>query len=513
MHTNPISTGILGRGGVLAVVVGLSCQAMSGCSAQTDGHDVASPDGTSARPQDGPIELACGILVGPEELPQVAVGAPHTARFRLLNCGDVELVVTGLRLDSAPDSPLALVAESFVANQVQTSWPQADGPTRIRPASMAEFDLVIDPQEAHFDDGPVAIPVHGSIRVEADRAVVDPLDVATMVFLAPCPAPTVDLVAPTGPGQALLAHVAVDGRESRPWQGAITSWQWSVSSTPRGVYEEVAVPDEPAQRVFEIHTAGRYDVCLTVGDDTGSSCRPACTPVIVEAPEGLYVEMIGRPFPEPTAGVPASPGAVEDDAPDAQDLDLHLVHEAHFLAATHRGPDRYPPDTGDGVTEPWFHPTADLWIVNDPLDWQAGDGDPRDARMLIDADLSSVEAAVFNSVDGATRYRIGVHHWESRWADASPVRAGVRVYLDGDLVADTQSCPLHPGDLWEAGAFDGASGQFIPLSCAAEPPAQSTPPDHWPERPCRSSSLDDTQTPCADVIYPRHEGGPVHPTD
>jgi hypothetical protein len=79
--------------------------------------------------------------------------------------------------------------------------------------------------------------------------------------------------------------------------------------------------------------------------------------------------------------------------------------------------------------------------------------------VLIDPDGAGPERIQIENPELGAAYRIGVHYWNHHgWG---PSYATVRVWLDGNLLYETQTVELAPQDMWFVGTLKISEGTWM----------------------------------------------------
>ena len=235
-------------------------------------------------------------------------------------------------------------------------------------------------------------------------AVIDPVTVA-------------ETGAPAAAFDAFVAYEA-SGEASHDADGEVVEWTWRVLERPAGSGMEVAPPEgaPDARRVrFRPDLVGSYAVELVVTDDDGNESAPEVYELEVVAASGLLLELTWDR--------------------DYTDVDLHLVHEqpgAAFYEA------------------PW-----DCYFQNKNPDWGVAGESADDPLLPADMDDGYGPEIIGLRDPPAGDYRVWSHYYcDDGFGGTS---ATVKVFLDGQLVAESTTMLVRTGDVWEVAALSIAT--------------------------------------------------------
>jgi len=243
------------------------------------------------------------------------------------------------------------------------------------------------------------------------------------------------------------------GSDSLSPAGPIIGYNWTVEALPEATL--LFHPSSAAADVlFTSDIAGDYVAWLTVQDEAAT---PQCeaeplhftltgsggTALPTAHEEGLFAILIWR-----------TPAAWDDAFQEPQygtNLDLHLVHEWAG------GPDL----DGDGVPDGWFDDPYDCWAENPQPQWGDSSLHATDDPLQTGDGLRGGPETIYVKSPEPLEYRVGVHSAESYGYGPSFARA--LIYIDGDLVLETDEVLLKELDMWEVCLFDGETGEVQPV--------------------------------------------------
>ncbi|MEM6533602.1 MAG: hypothetical protein AAF654_13335 [Myxococcota bacterium] len=313
----------------------------------------------------------------------------------------------------------------------------------------------------------VRVPLVATIR-EAPTAVAK---------LKPC-----EIANPTEPCSQAgeirpLDQVFLDGSESSDPDGlALTGYRWEVLATPGDfpVADLDFTDDDTAFPVFTAPVAGSYRFRLTVENEEGVRSSPTA---IVDSPE---CEPGGTPLPASCFSqevevevIPASRLSVELTWDRGEvDLDLHLVHveagERICSVASDcfwRGCLRSCATEVDINGNPSCTPTN--WFGGEPYDGP-------NPRLDADDDDGPGPETINISDPQAGTYRIYVHYYGLVNEVEDPMRARVRILLDG-IPRGEYRRTLNRNELWRmADLVWNDGGSVTPIAPGAEPGETAT---------------------------------------
>lgn len=247
-------------------------------------------------------------------------------------------------------------------------------------------------------------------------------------------------------------HLKGDG--SAAANGAISAYSWTCTQ-PAGTNAQLLPSAKVANPTILLQVVGGYTCCLDVWDMSGAkSCAPACVAVGVTADTAIYTQL--------TWDTPADPDQTDKVGAD---LDLHFGHPLAQM----------PDQDCDGQPDPWFSNPFDNFWFNPQPDWGAAGPLNNPEMDWVDEDGLGPEYNKLKSPEGEPgapiAYSIGVHYWND--AGFGHSAAKVSIYVQGNLVAQTQPVSLLPLDMWYVGKLNWPSAASGGAGKAWEPCWQS----------------------------------------
>jgi len=353
----------------------------------------------------------------PLDFGERALTVTHEESVTLTNLGQLPLQVFDIRLDPArsastfalrdlPSLPLTLAAdenEGFTVSYRPVSLAAESGVILIEHDDAAGDRVVSECTVAGVgsDNAPPVALVSGSILQDIQNRRGTQIDWAL-------------------PIQTLI----LDGTASYDPDGdAIVEYLWDVVTAPPsavgGVQRYDGQPGNPAFGQFFLPIAGRYEVCLTVTDNTGTDSAPACVQVVAVPSEAISIELTWR-----------TPGDPDETDDTGADLDLHFVK----------------------LPYPWFHPTFDTFYGNISPNWS-----PETPSLDIDdTDGLGPETVQLNNPQDCGWYAVGVHYFRQRFGETY---ANVRIFINGRQVDEQVNLRLRDtDDFWDVARIHWPSG-------------------------------------------------------
>ena len=378
------------------------------------------------------------VLPNPIDFGGVRQGTNGEIEVTLSSDGTEDVVITDIAIDSQTNEfqpDFSMLSTGGV--------PTADNPLVLHARASegdkkATFVLRYIPLDVSPSDAETGKPVPdtATLKITMQNEVDVPVSGYGVSQLCPMPV----IVIEEGEDVPPQTTLHLDGGQSVPSAGQITSYHWSVQQPSDNKFQ--LVPGAEAQSPsHQVNVAETYTYCLDVCDSTGKcsndpDCKTtACKDVVVRPTQGIHVEL--------TWTTPDDPDPY-DEGPDAgSDLDLHFAHPF----AT--GPDI----DGDGQPDPWFHNPYDCYWGNKHPSWESVNANIKDDPTLDrdDTDGSGPENLNLDVPKTGREYTIGVHYWNDHgYGDSDPT---VKVFIYGDKVAEftmSKSCGtvMHKHDMW-----------------------------------------------------------------
>ncbi|MCB9507390.1 MAG: choice-of-anchor D domain-containing protein [Myxococcales bacterium] len=336
-----------------------------------------------------------------------AIDVTHEESITLTNLGELDLELYDIRLDPSrsspnfslrdtPEVPLSLApsdAASFTVTYRPDSLDAEAAVIEIEHSDAAGDRVISECRVAGVgseNDRPIAVAV-GSVLQDSQNRRGEEIDWAL-------------------PIQTLL----LDGSGSYdPDGGAITDYFWDTVVAPDAALGGVGPSDlnpSPAYGQYFLPVSGRYQLCLTVTDDTGLSSEPDCVTVVVVPAEAISIELTWT-----------NPDDPDESDETGADVDLHFVK----------------------MPNAWFDPVFDTFYANVAPNWS-----PETPSLDIDdTDGRGPETIQMDDPDQCTWYAVGVHYFRAINGTAWPT---VKIYINGTLRDEIVNQPLEStDDFWD----------------------------------------------------------------
>jgi len=357
---------------------------------------------------------------------------------------------------------------------------------RMAPGSSADFGFDFTTLPAGFESGvgttnPLVIPINESVTLgvtfvpdsvnprDADNVPIPDIGTALIGSNAfesevavelegagsdvDCPTPIIHVQ--EGEEVVPLTVLHLDATQSFAPFGRIQSYFWSVQQPPGS--SSVMIPSFTDPRpVLEANVSGTYTFRLDVADEFGnrsggaSECETAVYQVLVQPDQAIHVELtwFAEGAPDPLGGEGSG-----------VDLDLHFAHQ------NASGPDL----TGDGLPDPWFDTTWDVFWYNPTPIWGSFDPNVDDNPSLDRDDTHGGGPENISLVipESDVTYTIGVHYWND-WSHGV-ADATVRVRHFGELVYEQTLLDMVRLDMWCVGRIHWPIPEVEPCAPEGEP--------------------------------------------
>jgi hypothetical protein len=370
----------------------------------------------------------------------VLLGITDKRDFSLVNCGSVDVVVTGIALKG--DGTSDEFTLDFFATTYQYPSVGPLGPTQAKPlvipgSTTATVSVRYDPKDITPSSsmGEPDPPDTDTVAV-ASNAGTPLLDLTAWGVKAFCPFAIVHVL--EGEEVVPQTQLHLKGDQSyAPGGGTIKKYQWTAKQ-PAGSAKSFAPNAAFATPTFQPDAAGEYQFCLDVWDQNNTkSCTPACVTVLVVPNNAIHIELLWD--------TPADADQTDAGEMAGADVDLHF---AHPLAVK-------PDQDCDGSPDPWFANPYDCFWFNPNPNWggasAAGNDDP--SMDLDDTDGAGPENLNLEQAEGTAdepfTYSIGVHSYQDNGYGNS--FATVNLYLNGVLALAIAKVELEPLDMWYVG--------------------------------------------------------------
>jgi hypothetical protein len=367
-------------------------------------------------------------------------GLSDTRDFSLVNCGSVDVVVTGVALKGDGTSDEFTPDFSSMTNQypaVGSAGPTVDKPLVIPGQGYAVASVRYDPKDITPLDGyGNPDPADTDTVVVTSNAGPFLLNLTGWGVKTLCPQAKVTVVDGEEVVPQTVMHLNGD-QSYAPGGGTIKKYQWTVKQSA-GSAKSFSPNAGFANPTFTPDAAGEYQFCLDVWDQNNTkSCTPACVTVLVVPNNAIHIELLWD--------TPADADQTDSGSNAGADLDLHF---AHPLAVK-------PDQDCDGSPDPWFaNPYDCFWFNPNPNwggAWAGANDDP--SMDLDDTDGAGPENLNLELPEGTAdepfTYAIGVHSYQDNGYGTS--LASVNLYVNGALALAIAKVELEPLDMWYVG--------------------------------------------------------------
>jgi len=408
------------------------------------------------------------ILVTPRkvEFGGKLVGALSKVSVRVESCGTEELELESVTL--APGSSQDFGLDFAALGEGFEAGPSAAHPLVIPINTAVTVDVTFVPDAVNPRDADnIPIPDQGTLLF-ASNAFESEVEVKVSGAGSDveCPTPVIRIAE----GEEVIPQTVLhlDATQSYAPFGEIKDYLWQRprpenGTAPSGSTSIFVPSSTDPQPVFEVNVVGTYRFRLDVVDQNGNASGSEACPtaeylVIVQPDQAIHVEL--------TWVTPGDPDETDTGEGQGTDLDLHFAHQNAI------GPDL----DGDGLPDPWFDDTWDVFWFNVNPNWASFDPNAKDDPSLDrdDTDGAGPENLNLSVPEDGVTYTIGVHFWKD-WGFGT-ADATVKVFHYADLIYEVTYPDMAWLDLWCVGQIHWPAP--VVERCAAEAEPEAITPNY-----------------------------------